>query len=495
MSKKEKIEVELIKRELSRRNLRYFTEYTMPVFKASRFHKSFYKVLQYFADSVMGCGPGKLKKLIISVPPQHGKSEGTTRRLPSYLIGKNPDLKISVSSYNQTFVRKFSRDIRRILKDPLYTNIFNTRYPQPTDVNYTRTVDEFEIPNHSGSMKFVGRGGALTGSPVDVAIMDDLYKDYAEGNSPIIREAVIDWYTSVVKTRLHNDSSQLIVFTRWHEDDLIGYLEKNEKVVNLTCEDDIRKARPDVWYKLNYPAIQTETGKNSLDNRVPGTSLWAEKHSLAKLKEYQSGDKEKFDSLYQGDPRPAAGLLYSRFMLYDKLPEYYHFKGVYIDTADTGSDFLCAIYYRFGKDGYIYIEDVIYSDQPMEKTEPVVAEKIKLLQTDKGDFESNNGGRGFYRSVKRILKEKHRYFSIKMDAFHQAGNKESRIISASSNIQSFMLFPKDWSIRFAGYYDALTRFKRNFKSNAHDDAPDATTGVWEVCEKWADVSGSSLYDW
>lgn len=96
--------------------------------------------------------------------------------------------------------------------------------------NYLRNSEEFEIVNKKGGLKAVGRGGALTGNAVDVMIMDDIYKDYAESNSPIIREAAWDWYTTVVKTRLHNDSQELIVFTRWHEDDLIGRLEKKKKL-------------------------------------------------------------------------------------------------------------------------------------------------------------------------------------------------------------------------------------------------------------------------
>ena len=168
---------------------------------------------------------------MITVPPQHGKSEGSTRRLPAYMLGVNPDLRIAVSSYNSTFASKFNRDIQRIIDTPEYNHVFSDTLLSGSikqSSQFLRNSTEFEIVNKKGSLKSVGRGGALTGNPVDVMIMDDLYKDFAEGNSPIIRDSVWDWYTTVVKTRLHNDSQELIVFTRWHEDDLIGRLEKKK---------------------------------------------------------------------------------------------------------------------------------------------------------------------------------------------------------------------------------------------------------------------------
>lgn len=96
--------------------------------------------------------------------------------------------------------------------------------------SYLQTSEEFEIVGYGGSFQSVGRGGGLTGNKVDIAILDDLYKDAAEGNSPTVRESVWEWYTSAVKTRLHNGSQELIVFTRWHEEDLIGILEDKEGV-------------------------------------------------------------------------------------------------------------------------------------------------------------------------------------------------------------------------------------------------------------------------
>ena len=209
------------------------------------FHLTYYKILNRFAK-------GDIKRLIISVPPQHGKSEGSTRLLPAYLFGVNPSLRISIASYNDRFAWKFNRDIQRIMETQIYRFLFpDTHLPCAKDSTYQRTTSYFDIVGSGGSLLAVGRGGALTGNPVDVLIMDDLYKDAEEGNSPVIRDYVWEWYNAVAKTRMHNDSRELIVFTRWHEDDLIGRITEKEKVKQIESLSDISDISPSTRQTLS----------------------------------------------------------------------------------------------------------------------------------------------------------------------------------------------------------------------------------------------------
>jgi predicted phage terminase large subunit-like protein len=479
---------ELIKREMARRHLADFTKYTFQSFDPKDFHLVYYKILDMFAT-------GEIARLIVTVPPQHGKSEGSTRRLPAYMLGKNPDLKIAVASYNQSFVRKFSRDIRRIMKDNTYKKLFpKTIYPDTAHNDYTHTVDEFELPYAKGGIRFVGRGGPLTGNPVDIMIMDDLYKDYAEGNSPTIRAAVTDWYSSVVRTRLHNTSRQLIVFTRWHEEDLVGYLEKTENVITLKTWDDLKNVDKYTWVKINFPAIQINP-PSELDTRNNGEALWPEKHELRKLEGERDLDVEKFESLYQGDPRPMAGLLFTKFQTYIERPKKLRYIGAYIDTADTGNDWLACFVYILGTDGQIYIIDVLYTNAAMEETEPLTAEMLHRHRVDKADVESNSGGRGFARNVQRILAEKYNYSAIQITAFHQSANKESRILSNCTNLQRYILFPVGCENKWPTAFNDIMRFRKNFKSNTHDDVVDALTGVWEKTLEFVDRRSDALYKW
>ncbi len=472
-SLQQQIELELVRRQLAKRLFPHFVTYTFPAYKMTPLHETYAKILDLFAKRI-------IRKLIISMPPQHGKSELSTRRLPAYMLGHDPDLNIAIASYGSTFVRKFSVDIQRIIASQEYNNIFpdttimRNKWSQETEIDYLKTKDEFQIINSTGSVMAVGRGGALTGNPVDRMIMDDLYKDYAEGNSPIIRESVIDWYKSVVRSRLHNDSQELIVFTRWNEDDLIGWLEKMEQIILITHWNQLKRRNivKSAWYKINIPALMIGE-PTEIDTREEGEPFWPARHSATRLIESRNLDEEKFESLYQGDPRPRAGLLYSGFNVWKQYPEFRYIRN-YTDTADKGDNFLCSICYGVGTDDMIYILDVYYTNEPHETTEPETADLLIRNRIKEAIIESNNGGRGFARNVDRLAK-----YKILIKWFHQSANKESRIVSNSAEVQRRILFPVNWTTRWPLFAKHLLGFKKKFKGNRFDDAPDTLTGVLE----------------
>ena len=204
--------------ELARRSLSDFARTMIPALDLTPFHRSYYDTLDRFAR-------GEIRRLIVSIPPQHGKSLGSSVLLPAYLLGRQPDRRIALASYNLRLASRFNRQIQRLMDASAYRSIFpRTRLKRSSakDRGTLRTAEEFELVGSRGGLLSVGRDGALTGRPVDVFILDDLYKNAQEANSPLVRDHAWDWYNAVVKTRLHNDSQELLVFTRWHEDDLIG---------------------------------------------------------------------------------------------------------------------------------------------------------------------------------------------------------------------------------------------------------------------------------
>lgn len=458
----------------ARKNLLNFTKTTLQGFEIEPYHKNYYNLLDHFAK-------GDIKRLIVTMPPQHGKSEGSTRRLPAYLLGINPDLKIALASYNSTFASKFNRDVQRIIDTPQYHDIFpETRLNRSTVVtvssNYLRNSLEFEIVDKKGSLKAVGRGGALTGNKVDIMIMDDLYKDYMEANSPIIRDTVWDWYTTVVDSRLHNNSQQLIVFTRWHEEDLIGRLETMGKVKTIESIEDVYNTplKHDEWFKVNFEAIK-QGDSTEIDDRENGQALWPGVHSKESLLSTMEMDVEKFNCLYQGNPESKEGLLYSKFKTYKELPEL-KIKKNYTDTADTGQDKLNSIVYGIPvakEDKHIYILDVIYTDKPMEETEPMTIDLLNRNKVNVANIESNNGGRGFARVVQEGTK-------TNVQWFHQSANKEARIFSNSATVNNRIVMPSDWFLRWPNFYNDVTKYKKLFKANKFDDAPDTLTGITEI---------------
>lgn len=444
--------------ELAKRNLLYFTKYTNPNYSDTWFHTLYANKLNDFAA-------GKIKKLAVFIPPQHGKSEISTRRLPAFLLGKNPNIRIAIVSYNAPFARKFNREIQRIIDSDEYREVFPKTTLNGSNVStvaggWLRNADECEIVGHRGSFKAVGVGGALTGMPVDVLIMDDLYKDAMSAWSSTVRGNIEDWYATVADTRLHNDSQQLIVYTRWHHEDLAGKLLKREGYD---------------WEVCVFPALKIGDPTES-DPREDGEPLWPEKHSRAKLLKSRDRDPHVFESLYQQNPKPRQGLMYSSFKTYtqNECPQGQILN--YTDTADQGGDFLCSIsYIKHGS--LFYVVDVYFSKAPNEVTEPELSRWLFVNQTNQCRIESNNGGRSFARNIERISKEIGNY-KVKIQWFNQSKNKDVRIKTNSSTVNNCIVFPDDWAVRWRDFYDQVTNYMAE-GTNKHDDGPDVLTGIIE----------------
>ncbi len=272
---------------------------------------------------------------------------------------------------------------------------------------------------------------------------------------------------------MHNASRELIVFTRWHEEDLIGTLLGREPYRELRSWSDIDRLGRDEWLYLNLEALKSSP-PSEVDPRAKGEALWPAQQSVELLRQKQRLDPIRFESMYQGHPSSKHGLLYGdAFAEYDALPRDIVRRGNYTDTADTGDDYLCSICYAVDADGIIYITDAVYSREGMELTEGMVAEMLRRNDTRTAAIESNNGGRGFARSVQRLAP------LTRVEWFHQSGNKEARILSNSATAVHLLRFPHGWHLRWPEMYAHLTTYRRLFRSNRLHDAADAITGIVE----------------
>ncbi|MCC8175506.1 MAG: terminase family protein [Bacteroidales bacterium] len=301
----------------------HFLAYANPKYHAEWFH-------QLIARRCQDVLEGQIKNLMVFIPPQHGKSEIISRMFPAWALGRNPDLKIVSCSYSSDLSQQFSRSVQRIIDTKDYAEIFPGTYISGSMVaaaevkGFVRNVDFFETVGHRGFYKAVGVGGSLTGTPVDIAIIDDPVKDAAEANSTTYRQRVWDWYNTVLSTRLHNESRQLFIMTRWHEDDLAGR---------------ILRAEPNEWQVLSIPAICEAAYDNGLSHRKIGEALWPQRHSLEKLEKQKIRAPREFSALYQQHPTIEGGNIvkrdwFSRISLADfkalRFREPMHF---YLDTA------------------------------------------------------------------------------------------------------------------------------------------------------------------
>lgn len=481
-----KINPDEIVQAAARKRLTNFAKYVKGDLSFAQFHEVYYTLLDLFAHGV-------IKKMIVQVPAQHGKSEGSSRLLPSFMLGLDPDLKICIGSYAATIAQDFNRDVQKIIDAPEYHDIFPDTFLNGSNVvtmanTALKNSTVIEMVGHKGSLRVVGRGGSLTSKTVDIMIMDDIYKDYQEANSPIVREAAWKWYTTVVKTRLHNNSQELIVFTRWHEDDLIGRIERSEEVVNFTSWEDLKNLDNSKWLRINFEALKT-TPPNDIDPREVGEALWEERHSRKRLEAMRSLDPVQFECLQQGNPSSAEGRLYTTFKTYVDPSEYGKLvrKGCYVDVADEGYDYLSAATYdiyvspneaynerkqRFEPLVYALITDIEFTQANTDVTTLTVPNMINRNGTQKAWIESNNGGSGFEKVVRKKVK-------ALTYPFHQTNNKESRIVSKAAFVNAQIVFPFGWETRFANFYDHISRFLRNFGANKHDDAADMLTGIYE----------------
>lgn len=477
---------ELFLQEGARRNLLWFARYMQSSFQASPFHVAYYRVLDMFAK-------GKIKNLIIQAPPQHGKSQGSSRFLPAQMLGDNPDLKIVICSYAATIAKDFNRDVQRLIDSDEYRAIYPETQLNSSNVvtiadNYLRNSDVFEIVNHVGSLRVVGRGGSLTSKTADVMIFDDLYKDDKEANSPIVREAAWNWFTKVAQTRLHNDSQQLIVFTRWHPEDIIGRIIESKKVITAEKWSDFENVPNDAWILVNFEAIKTGQ-PNEIDERKPGEPLWAQRHSLERLLQQKALDPLGFQCLYQGNPGDASAFLFQPFKTWVEKSEWgqYVRSGCYVDVADEGDDFLFAASYDIYRSEnqvwneskkrmepllFALITDIEYTDESTDVTTVTVPRLINNNGVQKAWIESNNGGSQFEKTIKKKV----RALTV---PFYQGANKESRIVTNAPFVNQHIIMPFGWERRYPKLYDHITKFMRKFDANEHDDDADGLTGIYE----------------
>lgn len=290
-----------LKQERARRHLIEFTTYTKPNYEVNWHHER-------ICDALDKMVSGEIRRLMIFMPPRHGKSEQGSRRFPAYVLGKDPDAQIISASYSADLASRMNRDVQRIIDSKEYQEIFPKTTLNGSNVrtlargSYLRNSDIFEIVGYEGVYKSAGIGGGITGMGMTYGIIDDPFKNRKEAESKTIRNAVWDWYTSTFYTRLEKNARILLICTRWHEDDLAGRLLKQ------AAED------PDAeqWTVINYPAI-AEDPVHETDPREVGQALWPSKYDEEDLKKIKAtvGTYE-WSALYQQRPSPAAGNILNR---------------------------------------------------------------------------------------------------------------------------------------------------------------------------------------
>lgn len=385
------------------------------------------------------------------MPPRHGKSR-TLTNFTAWILGKDTKNRIITGSFNDDLAQDFSRYTRDIIQedkldpdDIIYSDIFPDTKIKHGDSSYKKWSLEGEFFNYKG----VGIGGGITGKGGNWLIVDDPVKDAETAYNPAALAKIWLWYSGTFLSRKEKGVKKIVCMTPWANDDLLNMLIKKQ---------------PDKWLIISLPAYD---GENMLCPELYDYDDFEDDKQLA--------DENIFRANYLMERVDIKGKLYTEFKTYTELPENITGRLFYTDTADEGNDYLCSI--SALKSGlYLYVTDVLYTQEPQEITETKQVNFVIRNDVSSGWIESNNGGRAFARNVKRILQEKGYRESIQW--FHQSKNKKARILTNAATAQNYVLFPKDWAIRWPEFYNALHMYQKEGK-NKHDDAPDTLTGIVE----------------
>lgn len=301
---------ELARRELARRHLLPFIHRFMPSYKAGWFHKDLCRRLEKFLDDVVA---EKSPRLMLFVPPRGGKSITVSDNFPSWSLGKYPHLEFICASYAETLQTDFSKQIQEKVRSPEYQVLF----PGLTIPRKHEAVSRWKLARDGrltgGGLLAAGVGGPLTGRGAHIGLIDDPVKNAEEADSETIRQSIKNWYSSTFYTRLAPGGGVLIVQTRWHDDDLSGWLLREmAKALLEEQETGVWPEDADQWEVVSYPAIAVEDEKY----RKKGEALHPERFDLKQLlKIKRTLLPRHWSALYQQNPVAEDGMYFTKQML------------------------------------------------------------------------------------------------------------------------------------------------------------------------------------
>ena len=386
--------------------------------------------------------------MVINLPPRHYKTR-TISKFVQWLLGNSSNYRIMTGSYNERLSSSMAKSVRDTIqeKDGIYEKIFpNTKIKYGEASMNKWALENSPVPNYLATSP----KGTATGFGCNIMIIDDVIKNDKEAYNELLLEDIIEWFNNTMLQRTESGFKIILVMTRWASNDLAGYILDNyENVRHIT-----------------YKAVQDD-----------GTMLCDE---ILNKEEYEFKIKEMnkdiADANYNQICADEKGRLYKNLKIY-QVNKGFGTIYAYVDTADTGDDYLCAVVYGLlNKEAYIL--DVLFTDEGMEITEEECADLFYRNNVNLAYVESNNGGRGFARNVQRILKEKYRTNRTIIKPFTQTANKQSRILSSSYWVMEHIYFPFNWAKRWSEFYKHITRYQKKGK-NAHDDGADVLAGIYD----------------
>lgn len=391
---------------------------------------------------------GRTKRLIIAMPPRHGKTELASIRFAPWLLARNPRINVIAATYAQDFADELGRKARGVMGDAVYRCLF----PHAALMPDSRAVSRWQTIA-GGGYYAVGVGGPLTGRGANVLLIDDPHKNREEAESAVMRARVWDWFRSTAYTRLEKDGAVVVIMTRWHEDDLVGRLLNSDEP----------------WEVLSLPAI----AEADEPERQAGEALWPSKYPADVLQGIHAtiGDRE-WAALYQQHPAPAEGALFKPDQL------------AVVDAEPSGMDWVRA--WDFGatrgggdwtvgaklgvRDGRLVIGDIVRlqgAPEQVEKALLAAASRDGLGVRIDLPQDPGQAGKSQVQYFTRLLS------GYRVTSSPESGNKVLRAepLAAQLNVGNVSMVRAPWN---AALLDEL----RSFPVGAHDDQVDALSRAY-----------------
>lgn len=447
--------------ELARREFFFYCK-----LKAPDFYKTDREYLIELCTEFQNFYESDEQVLIINEPPRHGKSR-TAGLFVEWVLGRNQKEKIMTGSYNETLSTMFSKNVRNDImeeKADIYKPVFSDVFPGVYIKRGDGAMNLWSLEGGYNNYLATSPTGTATGFGASLLIIDDLIKNAEEANNENVKEKHWEWFTNTMLSRLEEGGKIIIIMTRWASDDLAG------RAIEHYKENGV---------KIRHISMKALVNKETCEMLCP--EVLSYKSYTDKIK---AMGEDIASANYQQEPIDIKGRLYTSFKTYDKLPVDENgnslFEGIYsyTDTADEGSDYLCTIIWGvYLREAYVL--DVYYTQQGMEITELETAKRFKEYAVNRARVESNNGGSGFARNVKRVSEEDYGNYVTVIKWFHQSKNKKARILSNATWVMQHIYYPQNWRIKWPEYCNAMMKYQRDGE-NKHDDGPDCTTGVAET---------------
>lgn len=391
-------------------------------------------------------------RIILSVPPRHGKSELISKYFPAWFVGLNPDKRVILASYEADFAASWGRKARTILEES--SGMFGVKVASDSSA-----ANRWGIEGREGGMMTAGVGGPVTGKGADVLIIDDPVKNYEEAHSETFREKTWDWFTSTAYTRLEPGGTCIVIMTRWHTDDLVGRI--NERLGH------------DNWREVVFPAL-AEPG--DVLGRVEGEALWPGRYDVERLNNIrQTLGSYQFSALFQQRPTPAEGGMFKRQWL-AKFADVAPVAGKRLrawDKAATegGGDWSAGVLLARADDGIIFVEDVVRGQWSSGQREAIIQQTADLdrrkFGRDYSIWVEREGGSGGKDSAEITIKN---LMGYDVHAENVTGPKDARArpFSAWCEAGNVTLIRGEWNRQ---YIDELCEFP----NGTHDDQVDASS--------------------